>query len=197
MRLTPPTRGATRGAPTNPGTKVRDSRTPGGGTEAGQELQFPDRSRSRGGRSWDQVGHVVTPTARDRVQGGPKLEHQAPCRGEEDSSTSVKSMRVLTPNPIRTRFETFVPSSISVHFQERRTTTGFPPEPGRRQQMPSSAATTTTRTCPNTICFGGRRTFGERDYYDMDDVEVDEASGSRSEEFDELLRRARKEIRLN
>jgi len=157
----------------------------------------PDRSRSRGGRSWDQDRSRRHADRRDRVQGGPKLEHRV--HVEERKIVYVGKIDEGTlKSDLRTRFETLGPIvDISVHFRERGDNYGFLTFQNQVDANNAIERGNDDKNLPKyDLCFGGRRTFCRENYYDMDDVEVDEAGGG-SEEFDELLRRARKEIRLN
>jgi len=157
----------------------------------------PDR-RSRGGRSWDQDRSRRHGERRDRVTVGSKLEHRV--HVEERKIVYVGKIEEGTlKSDLRTRFETFGPIvDISVHFRERGDNYGFLTFQNQADANSAIEHGNDDKSLPQyDLCFGGRRTFCRENYYDMDDVEVDETGGGGPEEFDELLRRARKEIRLN
>lgn len=97
---------------------------------------------------------------------------------------------------LRARFEAFGPVvDISVHFRDRGDNYGFLTFQHQADAYAAIEHGNDDKSLPRyDLCFGGRRTFCKEDYYDLDDVEFDGANGG-AQGFDELLRRARKEIR--
>ena len=126
---------------------------------------------------------------------GLKREHRATV--EERKIVYVGKIEEGTlKSDLRTRFEAFGPIlDISVHFRERGDNYGFLTFQSQADATRAIEHGNDDRGQPKyDLCFGGRRTFCREEYYDMDDVEEDEAAGA-GQEFDELLRRAKKEIR--
>ena len=149
------------------------------------------RTRRHGGDRRDRSGL-------DRVQHRrqPQLMDHNKDQSEERRVVYVGGIDEGTlKSDLRTRFEAFGPIvDISVHFRERGDNYGF-----LTFQKSDDAFQAIERgnedksLAAYDLCFGGRRTFCREEYFDMDDVEVDE--GSVNPGFDELLRKARKEIR--
>lgn len=97
---------------------------------------------------------------------------------------------------LRSRFETFGPIiDMSVHFRERGDNYGFLTFKNQADAYRAIEHGNDDTSLPKyDLCFGGRRTFCREEYYDLDDVELD-GSGAGGPGFDELLQRARNEIR--
>jgi len=102
----------------------------------------------------------------------------------------------ILKSDLRARFETFGPIvDISVHFRDRGDNYGFLTFQKSEDAYRAIEHGNDDKSLPKyDICFGGRRAFCREDYYDLDDVEAD-GNEVANPGFDELLRKARKDLR--
>ena len=101
----------------------------------------------------------------------------------------------ILKSDLRNRFETFGPIlDISLHFRERGVNYGFLTFKNIEDAKEAIEHGNDEIEKPKyDLCFGGRRKFCREEYYDLDDVE--DLPTTSQLPFDELLRKARREIK--
>jgi len=101
----------------------------------------------------------------------------------------------ILKSDLRNRFETFGPIlDISLHFRERGVNYGFLTFKNIEDAKEAiEHGNDENEKSKYDLCFGGRRKFCREEYYDLDDVE--DVPTTSQLPFDELLRKARREIK--
>ena len=148
-----------------------------------------DRSRRHGGDRRERGQERVQQRRQQHLEHKDQVEERRVVYVGGIDEGTLKS-------DLRTRFEAFGPIvDISVHFRERGDNYGFLTfQKTEDAYMAIERGNQDKSLAEYDLCFGGRRTFCREEYFDMDDVEMD-GMGSGNSGFDELLRKARKEIR--